>query len=261
MKYTVSFLGLGLLLGSAYADDCKYSRDVERTLALDNASVLEVDARSGFLVIKGESGRSDVLIEAEVCASDKDMLDEMEVVSRTRSNASFIKTKIPQFSGRFFGNNYARINLTLTVPDWIELDVSDSSGEASIRNVAKLSMSDSSGELKITGITGDVKVKDSSGDMSLEEIDGMVEVNDSSGDIYASDLKQGLIVIADSSGDIEAQRVGYDVIIERDSSGSIDVEDVGGDFIVKKDSSGGIHYDDVQGDVELPRNKRDKWLK
>lgn len=252
MKLFVTTLIVAFASNTALAGGCDYSRDIERTVEIGSVNLIEVEAGAGYLKIKGESGRKDVLIEARLCSSDEDMLEKMDVVADLSSDSAHFETKYPNQSQ--WGNSWssASIDLTMTVPADLAMDVEDSSGEARVDNVASLKMTDSSGELRIRNIAGDLSVRDSSGEMDLKKIGGNVEITDSSGGIYASDIKGNLRVLADSSGAIEARRVAKNVVVERDSSGAIDVVDVGGDFTVEKDSTGGIHYDNVDGKVSLP---------
>jgi hypothetical protein len=253
MRIIITILLLTLAANTANAGDCKYSRDIQRVVDLGSVTELMVEAGAGSLEISGDSSRSDVQIEANICSSDEDFLDKMDVISDVKSSTAHFETVFPHKSF-WDGNEQASINLVLTVPASSLLDVQDSSGEALVQGVAKLVMTDSSGQLTIKNISGDVKVRDSSGALKLQNIDGDVEVTDSSGGIYVTDVKGNLLVIADSSGEIEAKRIGKDVIVKRDSSGAIEVKDVQGNFTVEKDSSGGITYKNVVGKVNIPSN-------
>ena len=241
------------VFATAFISDCKYSRVIDRIAEIGAADQIKIEAGAGWLKVKGERGRNNVQIEAKLCASDEDYLDQMDVTSRFDSNTAHFETVIPDLSNFSWGNNYARVNVTFTVPEGATLEVEDSSGEASLHSVAKLSVKDSSGELIISDIAGDLKVVDSSGEINITDVGGSVAITDSSGAINADDVEGTVLVIADSSGAIDLENIGHDVIIRRDSSGAIEVDNVGGDFIVIRDSSGGIYYNKVGGKVQLPR--------
>ena len=235
----------------AFAGDCEYSRTIEKNVELKGVSKIFVEAGAGSLNIAGEPGVKHIQINAELCASDEEVLAKMDVLSEMGSGQARIETGFPTRS--LFNDDYrAQINLSLTVPVNAVLDVEDSSGEASISNVAELKITDSSGSLDIKEIAGDLDVRDSSGALTIKEVGGDVQITDSSGGIYVTDIKQSLIVRADSSGEIEAKHIGKDVLIMRDSSGSIEVKDVGGNFTVERDGSGGIRYKNVVGQVSIP---------
>lgn len=254
----IGFLTLPLLVSftaPVVAYDCDYARNIEKTLVLEGASTLVVGAGAGSLQILGDQNRSDIQIEAVLCAEDKDDLDKMDVRSRVRNGEAEIETLIPRDTN-WVGSNQKSIELTLRVPAGMKLIVDDTSGAAEVRRVASLVMRDSSGKLEIEQIEGDVNVTDSSGGIYIDDVQGDVTITDSSGGIKVRDVKGKLHVLVDSSGEIDAKRIGQDVIIDTDSSGSIKIKDVGGDFVVGKDGSGGIDYQDVAGKVDIPQRKR-----
>ncbi len=240
------------LCAKAMAYDCEYQRDQNTQLTLNGTRNIEVQAGAGELKIIGEKGRTDISIQADLCSSDEEMLAEMSVGAKVDGDTAYLGTKFPKKPTMSWGDYYARINLTLLVPENAVLDVEDSSGAALIRDVAELKIKDSSGELEIERISGDVDVIDSSGALTLKKIKGNAKITDSSGGIYASDVALDLIVRADSSGEIDAKRIGQNVLVKRDSSGAINVKNVGGDFTVERDGSGGINYKNVVGNVNLP---------
>lgn len=229
---------------------CKYSSDVERNVSADNINFLNVVAGAGDLEIVGEN-RDTIGIEARLCSNDKDALKKMTVSDKLNGNEITIETEFPD--GSYWGNdNQMSIDLVLTIPNEMILDVKDSSGSVDIKNVAALEIIDSSGELEIEDIAGDVTVVDSSGSMSIESVDGNVTITDSSGGIEVKMVEKDVIVEVDSSGAIETAHIKGNVLIKVDSSGSITADNIGGNFTVGKDSSGGIKYNKVSGQVSLP---------
>jgi hypothetical protein len=236
----------------AWGDECEYTRDIERELSLSDSVLLNVVAGAGKLEIVGDADRKTVLIEAKLCAERESQLADMDVGSELKSDVTYIKTKFAK--GLLWGtdNDGAYIDLTLRVPIAAKLDVTDSSGEASVVRVATLVMVDSSGELVIEDIGGDVTAQDSSGSLRINRVNGNVSVSDSSGSIKVSYVAGDFTVEVDSSGSIDAEYVKGNVLVRSDSSGSINVYKVGGDFTVLADSSGGIEHKDVAGKVSLP---------
>lgn len=245
------------LLSSAQllADECEFSRDINRVLEAAALDELEVAAGAGLLRISGDTKTKQIKIEARLCAETKKDLQAMDVVSKSSGKQASIRTRIPDSDG-WFNNGYRRIDLILTVPSYLALDVDDSSGSARVKGVRSLKMDDSSGSLQVEDIAGDVDVDDSSGSLEFENIGGSVTVSDSSGSITARDIGGHFHVESDSSGQIDGKRIKGDFIVDRDSSGSINAKQVGGDFIVHRDGSGGIHYSEIQGKVEIPERKR-----
>jgi hypothetical protein len=236
----------------AWGDECEYTRDIKRELSLSDSALLTVVAGAGKLEIVGDADRETVLIEAKLCAERESQLADMDVSSELKRDVTYIKTECAK--GLLWGsdNDGASIDLTLHVPAAAKLDVTDSSGKASVVRAASLVMVDSSGELVIEDISGDVTAQDSSGSLRINRVNGNVSVSDSSGSIKVSYVAGDFTVEVDSSGSIDADYVKGNVLVRSDSSGSINVYKVGGDFAVLADSSGGIDHKDVAGKVSLP---------
>lgn len=233
--------------------DCKYEKSIDQSLDLSGSERLAVQAAAGDLEIRGVAGQT-ARISGRICVSEEEWLDQAGVETESGRNA-MIRVKLPNSGDgwSWTGNNYATLDLELEVPESLPLNVKDSSGDISIRNVAAVSVQDSSGDIEIEDVRGDVVASDSSGDIELSSIGGDVTVeNDSSGDIRGERIDGSVLVEKDSSGGIRFDDVGRDFIVERDSSGDIVARGVGGDFRVLRDGSGDIRFSDVQGEVETP---------
>ena len=238
----------------ALAESCKYEKNIDKTLDLSNSEILTIAAAAGDLDIVGVAGAEQATIHGRVCASKESWLESSEI-NTTSGKRAGIEVSLPDTDGGWtsFGNSYARIDLQIEIPQDIALDVKDSSGDMSLKNIAAVEIKDSSGDIDIEKARGPVSISDSSGDIEVDEAEGDVTIeSDSSGDIEATDINGNVLVVSDSSGDIEATGISGDVIVERDSSGDISADDVGGDFRVLKDGSGGISSNDVKGEVDIP---------
>lgn len=251
----VSILVSPLVISSsalARGDDCEFTRDIKRELSVSDSSLLTVVAGAGKLEIVGDADRKTVLIEAKLCAERESQLADMDVSSELKSDITYVKTKFAE--GMLWGadSDDAYIDLTLHVPVNAKLDVTDSSGMASVVRAASLVMVDSSGELVIEDIDGNVIVEDSSGSLRINRVNGDVSVTDSSGSIKTSYVAGNFTVEVDSSGSISAEYIKGSVLVRSDRSGSINVNKVGGEFTVLEDSSGGIEHKDVAGKVSVP---------
>lgn len=274
---TLTGAALLLVAGTAHAyDDCDHERRINETLDLADAQMLEIAVKAGDLEIVGDPDIRRAEITGRACASSQDYLDEIELRTTGGSNPSII-TYMPELNGgwNIFGRNtYAYADLEIRVPQFLALDVRDSSGDARLESIGQLTIQDSSGDLTIRDVGGDLNVKDSSGDLDLRNIAGEVRLTDSSGDIdlvdiagnvdiladssgdlYVRDGRGSVTVRHDSSGDITLQDIERDAIVEEDSSGSIRVANIGGDFIVERDSSGSINHRSVAGTVSIPEDK------
>jgi DUF4097 and DUF4098 domain-containing protein YvlB len=250
----IAVLGLvtaGLGAAPALADDCEFRAD--RNAAVDAAGVVKIVIRAGAgdLKVHGTEGRR-IDARGEACAGKQTLLDQAQVNVRREGNVVYVETQLPQDNdGWNWGKNeYAYIDLGVTLPANIAVEATDSSGDASFEDLKSLSLQDSSGDLTLARIAGAVDVTDSSGDLEIDNA-GSVRVNDSSGDLDIDDVKADVVVENDSSGDIRVTKVDGSVIIEQDSSGGIRVEDVRGSVTVNNDSSGDIYAGRVKGDFTV----------
>jgi len=234
--------------------ECTY-REL-RELRLDgDVTSLSIDAGSGSLTVEGRSGIEQIVVEAMACASREAWLDELRVTAEAVDGRATIETHYPDARDRVRGDNTARLDLTVLVPEGLAVDIDDSSGEIDVRDTGSLRISDSSGSIRVQGVQGSVWIDDSSGDVEVMGVSGDVEVEDGSGGIDVTDVG-GVVALRDGSGGIRVSDVDRDVIIESDGSGSIDVDRVVGDFVVERDGSGSIRHSDVGGRVQIPQDQR-----
>jgi DUF4097 and DUF4098 domain-containing protein YvlB len=238
-------------LGPAHAagDGCEFRAD--RNAGVDAGGVVKIVIRAGAgeLKVRGTADARRIAAHGLACAGTQALLDQAQVDVRREGNVVYVETRLPQ-DGAGSGwsrNQYAYIDLGLTLPTHIAVEATDSSGDATFEDLRSLSVQDSSGDLSLARIAGTVEVNDSSGDLEIEKT-GSARVNDSSGDIDIDDVHGDVVVQNDSSGDIEIAKVDGNVTIEQDSSGGIRVEDVRGSVTVNNDSSGDIYAGRVKGD-------------
>lgn len=262
MTYPIRFWALilaGLLLyqfsSEINADSCKFTKNIDLTLDLSSSDTLAINAAAGDLNVTGVSGSDQAIINGKACASKEEWLEQSGVSTSTGANAE-INVNLPDIDGGWSmtGNNYAWIDLNIMVPENMQLEVRDSSGDMLLKNIAAVEIQDSSGDIEIEKARDTVSIRDSSGDIDIDEAGGDITIeSDSSGDINANDINGSVLVMSDSSGDIDVSNVSENVVVERDSSGDISAIDVDGDFRVLKDGSGGIRSNNVKGEIQIPK--------
>jgi hypothetical protein len=245
-----SGMGPAAALGSD--NNCDFRAD--RSAGMDAAGVVKVVIRAGAgdLKVRGSADARRIDAKGTACAGKQAVLDQLQVTVRREGNVVFVETQLPQDKEDWsWGKNeYAYIDLGVTLPATITVDAIDSSGDATFEDLKSLTLQDSSGDLDIARIAGAVDVGDSSGDVEIEKA-GSVRVRDSSGDLEIDDVRGDVVVENDSSGDIEIAKVDASVTIDNDSSGTIRVEDVRGNVTVNNDSSGDIYAGRVKGDFTV----------
>jgi len=258
------------------ADWCKFKAERSATTELAGAKRIVIAAGAGDLKIAGASGQAGVRASGRACASSEELLKEIQLESRREGDTLYLKTLLPDVDGGniFFFNRYATLDLTVSLPETVAIEVEDSSGDTQIKHVQSANVADGSGDLEIADVAADLEVSDSSGDLDIRKVGGNLSVKDSSGDIEIADVQGnvfipvdssgdirianisgGVHIVSDSSGGIVIEHVKQSVAIDSDSSGDIRVDDIGGNFTVGNDGSGGISHARVVGQVQLPPGK------
>lgn len=234
--------------GTDQPSQCSVRQELERELDAADLEGVLVDAAGGSLEVVG-SDTDGIRVTGVLCASDAEMAAESRLVVERRRNAAWIETDLP--SGGGWGGDYARMDLTISMPRGLAADIEDGSGWIRVRSIAAAHIVDSSGSIEVEDVEGLVRIDDGSGDIEVRRA-GSVEVEDGSGGMRISDVQGSVLVIDDGSGQIDIRSVAGDVHIREDGSGSIEVVGVGGDFTLEDDGSGSVRYQDVEGRVSLP---------
>jgi len=249
------------------AEPCLKSAARTAQLEAAGATKAVITAGAGELRVRGERGRAQLQADGQACGSSQAVLDQIQLESRREGATLIIKTVLPEGG---VSDGYARLDLTVVLPDNLEVSIEDSSGPFALQNVRSAVLTDSSGDLEIRDIAGDLTVTDSSGQIEIARVGGNLSVNDGSGDLAIDEVRGEVRIPVDSSGNIRIRRAGSvhivtdssgdisiaqvlgDVLVDNDSSGDIAVTQVGGKFTVSNDGSGSIRQQNVAGAVSLP---------
>jgi hypothetical protein len=236
MRWGICAVALALPFGCGcmplvFGDACRFQDAREASVRADGASGVRIVARAGDLRVNGRTGLTEAEVSGTACGSTRAALESVRLVAERRGPLVWIEADIPDHD---FPSQQRRLDLVIELPKSLPIEISDSSGDVEVRDVASLKLDDSSGDIDIFDVAGRLEVEDSSGDITLERI--------------------GEASIDDSSGDMEIHGAAGTVRI-RDRSGDIDVAGVKGDLIVEQDGSGKVHYRDVQGTATVPQRR------
>lgn len=258
MKRQISgaaFAAAPFLIGSA-AHAQGYTAPRNAVVDASGARTVEVEAAAGSLRVEGKPGLRQVQVTGTARASSQQFLTQIRLIAERRGDVVFIKADIPD-QWRDNWNNYsASLDLVIEVPQGINADVSDGSGDAKVFNVGSLDAKDGSGDFSVDGAAGAVRIVDGSGQLTIENVGGDINVSDGSGEIEVRNVMGSFTVESDGSGSIYATDVRGSVIVESDGSGNIEVNKVGRDFKVDSKGSGSIDYASVTGQVDIPERHR-----
>jgi hypothetical protein len=270
-KFAAQVVGMALLVSfssSTLAADCKFSSNRTANFTGQVTKVV-VKAGAGYLNIRGDAAGG-VNAKGRACASSENLLGKVTLESRREADTVYL-TVVLNDGGLFTFNRYSYLDLDITVPKGVQMDVTDSSGDVELSDVGTsvvvdsegdlllknivgdLTVNDDASELRAINISGNVQVEDGSGGIDIEDVRGDVKiVSDSSGDIAVAKVSGNVRVVEDSSGDITILEVKLNVTIDKDGSGDINVSEVGGKFSVGADSSGNILHQRVFGGTRIP---------
>jgi len=252
MKKTIVFIMFCLAICGALS-----AFETTKTLNLSAQGIRRLDIRAGAgsLTVMGRDGLTAIEVKADIFARDvrdKDMeefiRDRVELSLEKRGDAAVLVGRVRPESRLFHLGDDASIDLTVTVPKTMALDIDDGSGETVVEDLAAaLRIEDGSGSIRVVRVAGNVRIDDGSGEIDVERVDGDLEIDDGSGDVEVSDVT-GDVTIDDGSGEIRVRRVGGTVTVD-DGSGGIDIEDVGKDVRLINTGSGGVKISGEKGRV------------
>ena len=217
------------------------------------ASRIIIVARAGWLRVIGKEGTTEVLAEGTARAPRTDILRDIKLTGTREGDVVRVEVEMPKMEHRNWDSSWdsgPALDLTVTVPNDIPVEIEDSSGELRVMGTAALALDDNSGDAEVRDIGGALRVRDGSGGLDIQNVRGDVTIDDGSGEIDVRDVT-GSVTVRDGSGSITARTVGGTVHVERDGSGGIRVVDVGGDLIVEHSRKRGVSYSGVRGRVRV----------
>ena len=230
-------------------------RDEPRSARVDarSATRIIIVGRAGWLRVEGRQGATEVVAEGTARAPRQSLLDDIKLHGTREGTVVRIEVEMPKLEHQNWDSSWdsgPALNLTVTVPNNIPVEIEDSSGDLRVMGTAALDVDDNSGGVEIRDVGGDLRVRDGSGELEIENVRGDVTIDDGSGEIDVRDVT-GTLTLRDGSGSITAHTVGGSVNVERDGSGGIRVTDVGGDLTVQRSRKRGVSYSGVKGRVRV----------
>lgn len=207
------------------------------TLSAEGLKGLEIRAGAGSLTVTGRDGLAAVEVKAEIVVKgvqDKDMdsyiADRIELTLEKKGDRAVLVSRGRDRSRLFDFGSDAVINLTVSVPKALTLDIDDGSGSMAVEDVAGVRIDDGSGSIRVGRIAGEVEIDDGSGGIEIGDVTGDVSVEDGSGEIVIRGVG-GTVTVDDGSGSIDIEDVEKDVRLVSTGSGGVDVTNVRGRVI------------------------------
>ena len=230
---------------------CNYNADRNAELPMEGVKRIVIDASLGTLDVRGEPARSMLAVKGRACAAREATLDEIKLETERVGDTLRIKAVLPEHAWSWFDalSGGLGLDLVVTAPVEVALEITDSSGPIEVSNVGPTKIDDSSGPIRVVGVAGDLEVDDSSGSVEVRDVRGDLTLADSSGSVSVIGVSGGVHVPEDGSGSLAVRDVGGNVVVDQDGSGSIRIANVQGGVTIGDDGSGSIDIDDVKGDV------------
>lgn len=211
-----------MLGGCGGLAEVKEQRELE--LPMEGISKLRIETGAGKLIVKGDPAATEIIVNGEIRRSKN--VKKSKVVFELEKKGE-IAELTSDFKGGF-GFEYMNLDMTVTLPSDIALEIDDGSDNIEIRDVlAPIQIKDGSGELLVERSGPIMEITDGSGSIDLTETKGDLVLDDESGNITMKG-HEGAIQILDGSGDIHVHDVQGDVTIAEDGSGSVKIKNVSG---------------------------------
>ena len=219
-----SFIVMAMFIAS-FADAAWKDYSETRDFALDAEGIpmLRIDAGAGAIDVRGVDGLDRITVSATIFVGGDEekarsiIEKKMKLFLEPRGDHALL---VADFKNGIFGGwSDARIDLEVSVPRGMALDIDDGSGSidvvdiaADVRiddgsgsidldNVANIVIDDGSGSIDVSNASGDVVITDGSGSIAVRTVGGSVRIDDGSGSINVSDVENDLVIVDDGSGD------------------------------------------------------------
>ncbi|MBO9715577.1 MAG: hypothetical protein J7507_01915 [Pseudoxanthomonas sp.] len=267
-------LGLLFLVPVAALADDHCTHSAPRQLQLDLAGVKKVRVETNqFDIDLRATTDASHSVQGRACASKAQWLPDLTVTQERKGDTlvvSLRREKDPGLSS-LFGDNYAWMELSGTVPADVLVQLVVGSGDGSIDGAASASADVGSGDAVLRNIRGAVTAKVGSGDITVDGAGSLNVLSIGSGDIKARNIAGAVEVGSIGSGDFELDGARGDVRIGSIGSGDAELRSIGGAVRIDSIGSGGaevrgaaslsvgsigsgdVDHRDVTGAVDLPR--------
>jgi hypothetical protein len=249
------------LPGLAFAKDrCEHSQPRNLQLQTTGVKAVVFDIGPHDLTLEGSNGGRGSL-QGRACASDAKDLERLTLTQQKVGDKLVVTLRREREGlGMSFGNHYAYLVLSGSVPDNLPVQLKVGSGDAIVTGVASRNVRGAftaavgSGDIDASDVGSLHVVSVGSGDTKVMRVSGASKVGSiGSGDFLLDSTQGGLEIGSIGSGDAELRDIGGDVIVGSVGSGDVDADGVRGNLTVRKTGSGSVSHSDVSGRVDTPR--------
>jgi hypothetical protein len=177
----------------------------DRTIAVEDATALAIDARVGDVTVRGEA-RDDVAVHmVKQSSSVGGDLSKLDLATERADGRLTLATRYTGENSLLGGS--PTMDLTIRVPRSFRVaDIAASVGDVLVEDVAgDLHVDSSVGDVTVDGVDGTVSAQASTGDVTVESASAVGDVRADVGDLdLAVSAIDGDTTFATSTGDIDA---------------------------------------------------------
>ncbi|MEO9080155.1 MAG: DUF4097 family beta strand repeat-containing protein [Rhodanobacter sp.] len=239
----------------AFAATCKFEAPRHLQLDLSGVKMVQIEVRSQDLHLLGSDTATGLSLDGRACASDKTVLDSLQVTQRRDGDQLLLDIGGNSLSSfRLFGSSYASLDVHVKLPTNLPVTVNVGSGDADVRGVQQLQSQVGSGDLHVRKVANKFGASVGSGDIDASDIGSLALGSVGSGDFRGEKISGDASVGSIGSGDVELRQIGGSVRADTLGSGDLTVSDVGGDFSLGAKGSGNVSHAGVKGKVSVPRD-------
>ena len=214
------------------------------------ATVLKLNAGSGYLRVRGEKGTDKITILALGHAATEASLAAVTVTTSRIGDTVSVSCNIPARSDA--SGQSPSLDMDLEIPSSLSLIVVDSTGESVFRHTGPISIVHGGGSLNIDDVAGDLDVTDGTGDMAVSNVTGSVRIMDGAGGIYLAHVRGSVLIPQAGDGEVQLVEISGDVTIGSKRSGEVAVRGVGGNLAITANGNGSVEYRNVRGRIAIP---------
>ncbi|WP_298775184.1 DUF4097 family beta strand repeat-containing protein [uncultured Shewanella sp.] len=255
----LSLSGCIIYVEGANHSSLKHKQET-KIINTEDLNSLVANVGAGQLTIKGVKGQKDIMVTANIYYHEN---TPYILTLKKHGHVAKLNAKFEQHKS-LHPSPY--IDLMISIPEHLTLDVNDGSGAIKITNMkANIQLNDGSGNIQIVGGhqlniedgSGSITIKNNSANIAITDGSGAVNIRNSSGDVTIDDGSgditlqhiAGNISIDDGSGDINVNTSQGKVTLD-DGSGDINVYNTKG-LTILTSGSGEVNFDDIQGPIKL----------
>ncbi|MEO7041143.1 MAG: hypothetical protein ABI035_02675 [Gemmatimonadaceae bacterium] len=226
------------------------SADLNSIVSAAGATVLKLDAGSGYLRVRGEQGTDKITILGVGHAATEETLADVAVTTTRIGDTISVVCNIPAQRGA--SRQPPSLDIDLEIPRSVSLIVTDTAGESVFRHTGPIRIVHGAGSLNVDDVAGNLDVTDGAGDMIISNVSGSVHIVDGAGGIFLSHVGGSVLIPRAGDGEIQLVDIAGDVTVGAKRSGEVAARGVGGNFSITTSGNGSIEYRNVHGRVALP---------